>query len=51
MSPEGFLSDRKGKVIPCRRGTADRKGAGTNRIYVYMYIYTYICRSVAVTLR
>ena len=25
----GFLSDRKGKVIPCR-GTENRKGAGTN---------------------
>ena len=26
----GFLSERKGKVIPCR-GAEDRKGAGTNR--------------------
>ena len=25
----GFLSERKGKVIPCR-GTEDRKGTGTN---------------------
>jgi len=27
---EGFLSERKGKVIPCR-GTEDRKGSRTNR--------------------
>ena len=29
-SREGFLSERKGEVIPCRR-TGNRKGAGTNR--------------------
>ena len=28
-SREGFLTERKGKVIPCRR-TEDRNGAGTN---------------------
>ena len=27
--PRGFLSERKGKVIPCR-GAEDGKGTGTN---------------------